>query len=163
MKRSGMPRRKRRLESRTPLARTGKLSRSKPLRPVAKADNRKRVDGEYEPSATTVKRVLERDQRRCVVCRLYCAGDTATRGEDYHLHHRRYRSRSGHHRPSNLILLCPRDHDEVHRGDAELAERLGLAIPSPSPVQPEPVDVPVHTWRGVVLLDDRGGWKPVTS
>lgn len=55
--------------------------------------------------------VFERDNEQCQVCGTSNA---------LHLHHVWYRSQGGSHHQSNLVTVCFRCHERVHRGDLDI-------------------------------------------
>lgn len=77
------------------------------------------------------KMVLRRDGVRCRWC-----GSTSV-----HLHHINYRSEGVDHSPHNLITLCPRHHEEVHRNKRKWKPIL-LGMIWMTYVQRRPVTVP---------------------
>lgn len=57
--------------------------------------------------------VLDRDNSQCQIC--------GTGGDNrLQLHHLTYRSHGGRHIPENLVTVCHRCHEAVHRGDTDL-------------------------------------------
>lgn len=77
------------------------------------------------PTPATVALVIERDGSACIICGIGLLCIPELRGITHHVHHLQYRSRGGHHRASNLALLCPICHKRVHCGDQDEAEAKG--------------------------------------
>src|SRR5690349_339799 len=73
------------------------------------------------------------------------------------MHHRRYRSRGGDWRPSNIIALCSLDHHQVTVCQNGWARELGLAVSQFK----QPEEIPVVVWyeRRPVLFDNFGGYR----
>jgi 5-methylcytosine-specific restriction endonuclease McrA len=61
------------------------------------------------------RQVYQREKGLCQMCGEFAPldGHELERG---HAHHVRYRSHGGPDESSNLIWLCPKDHDVVHNG-----------------------------------------------
>lgn len=73
------------------------------------------------------------------------------------MHHRRYRSRGGDWRPSNIMALCHACHHGVTTCHTGWARELGLSVSQWCHSE----DVPVQPWYAHgrrVLLDNDGGW-----
>lgn len=105
------------------------------------------------PSAATLELVMERSAGSCEFPQ---CGMQAV-----HTHHRRPRRAGGTRRPetnqaANLIRLCLHHHDwvESHRA---LALDMGMLLHD----RQEPADTPVRTCRGLVRLDNEGGYEAV--
>ncbi|AWN03223.1 HNH endonuclease [Microbacterium phage Appa] len=102
------------------------------------------------PTPATCRIVDERDQFRCVRCGISLASVSGSR-------HHRQRRRGGDHSPANLILLCGSGttgcHGWAHSHPAD-ARAVGLIVSAWG----KPVDVPVLTYAGWVLLDPEGGF-----
>lgn len=77
------------------------------------------------------------------------------------MHHRRFRSRGGDWRPSNIIALCPLDHHQVTTCHSGWARELGLSVSQF--LQPEGVAVAVWYARRPVVLDNDGGFTMVSA
>lgn len=78
------------------------------------------------------------------------------------MHHRRYRSRGGDWRPSNIVALCHSCHDGVTTCHTGWARDMGLAVSQFA----RPEEVPVRLWYAnghSVLLDNDGGWIKVDN
>lgn len=104
-----------------------------------------------DPTPATRSLVLLRDLGRCSWCGRYL-------GDALNLHHRRLRSHPPvDNTPANLIALCGSGttgcHGGVHRKVAVAVDR-GHIVPSWN----VPSEVPVLTWRGLLLLDTLGGF-----
>ena len=91
--------------------------------------------------------IIERDVR--------CVRDGST--ERLHVHHRRLRSAGADDRPCNMIALCWRCHDWVHK-HPRLSRIHGWLVSASA----DPAQVPVkhHGQGGFVLLDDDYGFAP---
>lgn len=127
-----------------------------------KAQSAKRVR-DTGPSKLVVRLVFDRDGGCCVRCAKGVAFER--RGEDWSLQHRRARGRGGDPRPetnlpANLVVLCGsatsaggcHEWAERERSAARLA---GLSMRW----KQDPQKVPLSTWWGPVLLDDKGRWR----
>src|SRR5699024_902708 len=82
------------------------------------------------------------------LCEAWWPGVCNTRGE--HLHHRKLRSRGGRHTVPNLILVCHRCHDHLHRNVAEATD-LGLIVSTYA--DPALVHVVRRGWPGLLNTD----------
>jgi phage terminase large subunit GpA-like protein len=73
-------------------------------------------------------------------------------------HHRKYRSRGGRWKPSNVALLCAHCHQQC-TDEYLWAMQRGFNVPS----HENPAEVPILPWytNGPVLLDDRGGYRAI--
>lgn len=74
------------------------------------------------------------------------------------LHHRKFRSRGGDWRPSNILALCHACHHAVTTCYTGWARELGLSV---TQFGGEPEESPVQPWYGNghrILLDNDGGW-----
>ncbi len=80
-------------------------------------------------------------------------GEAGCVGRDEHKHHRQYRSRGGKDTPENLIAVCHRCHDWIHRNVSDSTAR-GLSVSR----YRDPADVPVIRLGKTVTLDSLGGW-----
>lgn len=111
-------------------------------------------------SVTVITRrtVLERDGYACVRCGTY-VGPFG----DYSIHHRRPRGMGGSKRPdtnqpANLVTLCGSGVTGCHgwaESNRDEARALGLLLWQSQTPSAEPV----RTHRGLLLLDDKGGWE----
>lgn len=73
------------------------------------------------------------------------------------MHHRRYRSRGGDWRPSNIVALCSGCHHQVTTCHTAWAREMGLSVSQWS----KPEDVAVQVWYAQghrVFLDNEGGF-----
>lgn len=154
------------------MKRGGELKRYAPLQAKAKlsartsltrrkAQSAKRVN-KTGPSKLVVQLVFDRDGGCCIRCGK--AVRFERRGEDFSVQHRRARGNGGDPRPetnlpANLVILCGsatsaggcHQHVENNRTEARLA---GLSMRW----KQDPARVPLSTWWGPVVLDDKGGW-----
>lgn len=73
------------------------------------------------------------------------------------MHHRRFRSRGGDWRPSNIMALCPVCHHNVTVCSDGCARDYGFSVSQ----WQHPEDVPVSVWyeRRRVLFDNDGGYR----
>lgn len=102
------------------------------------------------PDVATRHVVVDRASGRCEI---------ANRHPAEVIHHRRLRGMGGStvewiNSPANLLVLCCYCHGHVHSQPSESYEAGRLVS-----YADHPAEVPVWLWRGVVLLDDDGGWK----
>lgn len=117
MKRSGPIARRTELERGPGPARRAELKRTA----MAKGRPKIRtVDGFTEPTAATRTFVLATFQGCCAVC---------GRPGDLVLHHRKLKSRGGHHRGSNLLPVHVDCHRRIH-AESAASEATGLILPS---------------------------------
>lgn len=97
--------------------------------------------------------VLARAGGRCEVCGI---------DAPLELHHRRYRSRGGHHRPSNLVAVCGwGNHSGCHgwAHTAALAGVWGVSLHSwQEPNEERLWSEPRASW---VMLDDDGNARDI--
>lgn len=105
------------------------------------------------PSKATLELVLERSGDRCEFERCGLAA--------VHTHHRRPRRSGGTRRPetnqaANLVRLCLHHHDWVE-SNRTAALDMGMLLHDLQ----EPADTEVRTNRGLVRLDNKGGWTAV--
>lgn len=72
------------------------------------------------------------------------------------MHHRRFRSRGGDWRPSNIVALCQLCHHAVTTCKNGWSREMGLAVSQWA----KPEDVPLAVWyeRKPILLDNDGGY-----
>lgn len=144
----------------TPLRAKAKLSAKSGIA-RRKAQSAKRVN-ETGPSKLVVALVFDRDGGCCIRCGK--AVRPEGRGEDWSIQHRRARGAGGDVRPetnlpANLVILCGsatsaggcHEHVEKNRTEARLA---GWSMRW----KQDPIRVPLNTWWGPVVLDDKGGW-----
>lgn len=107
-----------------------------------------------DPTPQTRRLVLLRDAGRCVWC-------GRPWGSRLDLHHRLLRSHGTDNRPSNLLSLCGSGttgcHGAVHHNREKARTRGHVVAPWDTPAL-----VPVLTWRGLLSLDDDGGWSSFT-
>lgn len=106
--------------------------------------------------------VLERDGHCCVVCGRYIGPL-----DDYSLQHRRARGMGGSKRPdtnlpANLVTLCGHatSPDGCHarvESHRDQARAHGLTLTQSQ----DPTQIPVHTHRGWLLLDNEGFFTAV--
>ncbi len=126
-----------------------------------KAQSAKRVK-ETGPSKLVVALVFDRDGGCCIRCGKAVAPED--RGERWSVQHRRARGNGGDLRPetnlpANLVILCGsatsaggcHQWAESQRAEARLS---GLSMRW----KQDPIRVPLNTWWGPVVLDDKGGW-----
>lgn len=92
------------------------------------------------------------DHIPCECCGEWCVPE---------MHHRRFRSRGGDWRPSNIIALCALDHHQVTTCHSGWARELGLSVSQFA----QPEDVPVAVWYAhrPVLFDNDGGFAVVSA
>ena len=88
------------------------------------------------------KTVWERQNNQCARCG----------GRGYQIHHR-MRRREGGHAVSNLVGLCRSDHEWAHKFP-NAAKDDGYIIATHVD---DPATVPIRTFMGPVLFDDKGG------
>lgn len=88
--------------------------------------------------------VITRDFNRCVRC-------SAPGSEIQH----RMRRREGGHGLANLVRVCHTCHVWIHQHPTEAHEK-GFIVKT----WEEPSEVPLQSWRGMILLDDNGGITP---
>lgn len=149
------------LKAKTPLRAKAKLSVKVGIA-RRKAQSAKRVN-KTGPSKLVVQLVFDRDGGCCIRCGR--AVRLERRGEDFSVQHRRARGNGGDLRPetnlpANLVILCGsatsaggcHEWAESNRTEARLA---GLSMRW----KQDPATVPVRTWWGPVLLDDKGRWR----
>lgn len=75
------------------------------------------------------------------------------------MHHRRFRSRGGDWRPSNIIALCSECHHQVTTCRDGWSREFGLSVSQFQ--QPEDVSVPVWYEPDPVLFDNEGGFRTI--
>lgn len=131
MKRSGPIARRTELERGSGPARRSELKRTamKQGRPKART-----VDGLTEPTGETRAFVLGVFGQCCAAC---------GRPGDLVLHHRKLKSRLGHHRGSNLLPVHVDCHRRIHAEPA-LSEAIGLILPSTATPSRSPARVIMH-------------------
>lgn len=83
----------------------------------------------------------------CECCGVWCIPE---------MHHRKFRSRGGDWRPSNIVALCPLCHHQVTTSHNGWAEEMGLAVSQFA--QPEAIAVSVWYEPNPIMLDNDGGW-----
>jgi hypothetical protein len=106
------------------------------------------------PTTTTRATVLDRDEYRCVRCGCYVGFG------EFSVHHRRPRGMGGTKRPesnlpANLLTLCGTGTTGCHgwvESHRTSATADGLLISQHA----DPELIPVHTYRGKVLLSNDG-------
>ena len=103
--------------------------------------------------STTVRAlILARDDGRCVWC-------GRPWGDRLNVHHRRLRSQGGSGEAANGISVCGSGttgcHGAIHAHPARAAERGHIVRSGDAPTE-----VPVLSWRGLIILNDAGGWSP---
>lgn len=78
--------------------------------------------------------------------------------KNFQMHHRQFRSRGGDWRPSNIIALCKKCHQKVHRGPTGWARDRGLAVSTWA----HPEEVPAVVWYedNRVFFDNEGNYIP---
>ena len=97
----------------------------------------------------TIRRlILERDDHRCAMC-----GRPVYDGAQ--VHHRQLRSQGGPSTPENGITVCLWCHGWVH-GNVRAAIESGYIVPSWG----SPLDAPIRSWRGLIILCPDGSWVP---
>lgn len=94
---------------------------------------------------------------RCAWCGAWITGPPD-------VHHLLYRGQLGDGRPSNGISLCPPGaggcHAVLHDREPAQAQARGFQRHGGWPV-PECYAAPLRCfWRGWIVLDDAGGWRP---
>lgn len=101
-----------------------------------------------DPTRAERSLVLARDLGRCSWCgRWY--------GDALNIHHRLLRSHGTDNSPSNLIALCGSGTTGCHGGvhaKVAVSHARGMIVRS----WERPAEVPVLTWRGLLLLHDDG-------
>lgn len=87
------------------------------------------------------------DQVPCECCGVWCYPE---------YHHRRFRSRGGDWRPSNIVALSPSCHQRVTTCHDGTAREVGLSVSQWA----QPEEVPVTLWyeHRAVLLDNLGSY-----
>lgn len=87
------------------------------------------------------------DMIPCECCGMWCYPE---------YHHRKFRSRGGDWRPSNVLALAPACHHRVTTCHTGRARELGLSVSQWA----RPEEVPVAVWYAdqPVLLDNLGGY-----
>lgn len=89
--------------------------------PASKAHRKREL---ARQRAEAYRAVDLRDRGACRVC--------GAVSREVHHHHVRYRSLGGRDTPENLLIVCPRCHDDIHSarirvtGDAEVRDASGL-------------------------------------
>lgn len=126
------------------------LTRKTPLKAKSAPKGKRASTG---PARDVVDAVLERGAHSCEIC---SAGLGPVRGVDYQIHHRRPRAMGGTDRPetnwpSNLLLLCPADHEAIESRRAEATE-AGWLVPQTS--DPAQIPVLIRYERWVYLAPD---------
>ena len=108
-----------------------------------------------KPTEKVRSQVLDRDEFCCVRCGAY-VGPFG----DYSIHHRRPRGMGGTKRPesnlpANLLTLCGSGTTGCH-GEVESNRTAAVADGFLVSQHADPEVIPVHTWRGKVLLSNDG-------
>lgn len=164
MKNSPMPRRKKRLENKTPIARKTPLKAGKAIPPgkglKRKANPPKPTSRPKTATAAVVDLVRQRSGGLCEIG-LLCLGNAPATERA----HRRGKGSGGvgksapiSNGPANLLDTCRDDHARIDNGRVADAERLGLKVRHGVAL---PREVPVYLYRhGWVLLGDDGSHRP---
>jgi hypothetical protein len=150
------------LVRRTPLrAKAGLKSRTA----LAKGAPKKRTQRPTGPKQAVVALVFARDGGCCIRCGKPVRPED--RGVGFSVHHRAARLMGGTSRPdvnfpSNLVILCGSGTTGCH-GEVESSRVLARAAGLLLWVKADPAKVPVQTWWGPALLDDKGRWSAVVK
>lgn len=133
-----------------PLARRTPLVAKKPLQAKSAPKKKRASTG---PARDVVEAVYE---RAAWACELGGEAVGPVRGVDHHIHHRRPRAMGGTDRPdtnlpSNLLLLCPADHEAIESRRAEATEAGWLV---PQTCDPAQIPVLIRYERWVYLAVD---------
>lgn len=163
-----MPRRKKRLENKTPLARKAPLKAGKALpsgkglKQAANPSKRKTSQAKTNKGLDALKRQARtRDLDTCVRCGVVLAGGG-------NVHHRRNRGMGGSRKAnviSNALTLCGTPTSGCH-GSVTLrpweidAERYGWVLPTNGTADPATVPVMV-AWLGWAYPTADGSWQVV--
>lgn len=145
---------------RTPMKRGKALVRRTPLaakKALSSKSAPKPKRASTGPDRDVVDAVIDRASHSCEVC---SAALGPVRGVDHHIHHRRPRAMGGTDRPdtnwpSNLLLLCPGDHEAIESRRAEATE-AGWLVPQTADPALIPVLVRYERW---VYLTPSGGYS----